>query len=404
MMGTTESQANGLAIALLAAIQLISWGTCFYTFGLILIMVETDLGMGRSSAALAFPLALLFEGVCSIFVGRWIACGLGGHVMAGGSLLAGAGLWTLGHANSSLEFHAAWVLIGASFACTLYTPLFSLISMRFPLSYRRKVTAISLITGLSSTIFLPLGSWLMAEIGWRHCLIFYAMLNFLLCAPGQWFALRSIRPESLNAGHAEKAPDSNVDIFIPGNRKIYICLAVFTSAIGAVSATVAAHLIPMLMGRGVSLEASLMAPAAIGALQILSRVPMLIWRMEKNLHQANFCLILIFPLAMALLQLSGTSHHLLMLFIMLYGIAHGGWTIVRATAVPLYLGVQGAEIINGKIAFWSMTGRIGLPALVALLWNSNQGYYYGYWLLLMTSILGFFSYSMAQKICLNNAN
>lgn len=66
--------------------------------------------------------------------------------------------------------------------------------------------------------------------------------------------------------------------------------------------------------------------------------------------------------------------------------------------------MQGAAIINGEIAFWSTIGRIGLPALLAFLWNPIQGYDYGYWLLLIVAILGFLSYAVAQKVGLNNKN
>jgi MFS family permease len=399
-MGSVEPKTSGLAICVLAAIQLVSWGTCFYVFGLTLVPIETDLGLSRGSTALAFPAALLLEGLCSVIVGRWIARNLGAHVMGGGSMLAGAGLWMLSQANSLLQFQAAWALIGASFACTLYTPLFSLIATEFPTSYRRKVTAISLITGFSSTLFLPLGGWLMAEIGWRNCLLLYAMLNILLCAPGHWFALKAIHSTTgsfIHAAAVGQAAGTQAPVASHGRRHIYVYLAVFTSAIGALSATMAAHLIPMLMERGVPAEIALLAPAAIGALQTLSRVPMLVGCMDGKVHHLNFALILIFPVAILLLQAAGADSFLLIIFVVLYGVAHGGWTIVRATAVPQYLGPQGAAVINGTIAFWGTIGRITLPALVAFLWTSDQGYGDGYWLLLAVAILGFLAYALAQK-------
>ncbi|WDZ96969.1 MFS transporter [Herbaspirillum sp. WKF16] len=389
-----------MAINALAAIQLVSWGTSYYIFGLILVPVETDLGLNRGPTALAFPVALLLEGLCSIIVGRWIARNLGMYVMVGGSLLAGAGLWMLSQANSLLQFQTAWALIGTSFSCTLYTPLFSLVTMVFPTSYRRKITVISLITGFSSTLFLPLSGWLIAEMGWRNCLLFYAMLNVLICAPGHWLALRAIYGGAESPIQMESVSQAaNIPLIAVAyrRRRIYLSLAVFTSAIGALSATVAAHLVPMLTERGISSETALWAPAAIGALQTLSRVPILMIDMGKKVHQINLILILIFPVAVLLLHISGVSASLLIIFVFLYGIAHGGWTIVRATAVPQYLGPWGAAAINGYIAFWSTIGRITLPLLVAVLWSVDQGYFYGYWLLQAVAILGFLAYASAQR-------
>lgn len=399
-MQTLDSKRTRAIFCVVAGLQLISWGTGFYVFGLTLVPIENDLGLSRSSAALAFPLALLFEGLCSVLVGTWIARRLGAYVLAGGALLTGVGLLVLSQANSLLQFNAAWVLIGASFACTLYTPLFSLIATEFPSTYRRKVTVISLVTGFSSTLFLPIGGWLIAEVGWRDCLLIYAALNIFLCAPGYLVALSAIRPAILPptatiSGPAIE-PSTRTDV-AHRRLKIYTCLAVFTSAIGALSATVSAHLIPMLMERGLAAHTALLAPAAIGALQTFSRVPMLFGSMERRIHHFNFGMILLFPVAILTLYFSGMSVGLLACFVVLYGVAHGGWTIVRATAVPQYLGTQGAAVSNGTIALWATVGRIALPALVAFLWTPSLGYSYGYWALLLVSALGFIAYALAQK-------
>ena len=399
-MKTVESARTRAIIYIVAGLQLISWGTGFYVFGLTLVPIEHDLGLSRSSASLAFPLALLFEGLCAVLVGRWIARGQGAYVLSGGSLLMGVGLAVLSQANTLLQFKVAWVLIGASFACTLYTPLFSLIATEFPTTYREKITVISLVTGFSSTLFLPIGGWLIAEVGWRDCLLIYSALNIFLCAPGYFLALSAIRPSpsSSTIVASESYSESSVGRGTAHRRlKIYVCLAVFTSAIGALSSTVAAHLIPMLTERGLASHTALLAPAAIGALQTFARVPMLLGTMEGRIHQFNLGLILLFPAAILMLYFSGMSVALLVCFVVLYGVAHGGWTIVRATAVPQYLGTQGAAIWNGKIALWATGGRIALPALVALLWTPSQGYSYGYWALMFVSGLGFIAYALAQK-------
>ena len=76
----------------LSVAQLISWGTLFYMFSLLLEHFEQDLVMSRVDAALAFSLALLTEGVMSFVVGRLIDAGRARIVMCAGSLLAVASL------------------------------------------------------------------------------------------------------------------------------------------------------------------------------------------------------------------------------------------------------------------------------------------------------------------------
>src|SRR5437868_14884389 len=59
--------------------QLITWGSVFYTFALLMEPVERELGLSRAQASLAFSIALLAEGAMAWPVGRWIDRG---HVLA----------------------------------------------------------------------------------------------------------------------------------------------------------------------------------------------------------------------------------------------------------------------------------------------------------------------------------
>ena len=105
----------GLSLA-----QLVSWGSALYAFAVLLGPVETALGASRAQASLAFSLALLAEGLAAFAVGRWIDHGHERAVMAGGSLLIGAGLVGHGFVQSLAGFHAAWTLIGLGMAGALY--------------------------------------------------------------------------------------------------------------------------------------------------------------------------------------------------------------------------------------------------------------------------------------------
>ena len=66
--------------------QLISWGSVFYLFALLVAPVEQELGMNRAQSSLAFSLAMLVEGLMAYPVGRWIDRGQERAVMTWGSL------------------------------------------------------------------------------------------------------------------------------------------------------------------------------------------------------------------------------------------------------------------------------------------------------------------------------
>ena len=121
----------------LSLAQLITWGSVFYTFALIIEPIERDLGVGRAQSSLAFSLALLAEGLCAYPIGRWIDRGHERAVMAGGSLLVGLCLGAHSLVTSLAGFYAVWTLLGVAMAATLYTPVFAVVTRRFPDDYRR---------------------------------------------------------------------------------------------------------------------------------------------------------------------------------------------------------------------------------------------------------------------------
>ena len=50
----------------LSLAQLITWGSVFYTFALLMEPVERELGLTRAQSSLAFSLALLAEGAAGL--------------------------------------------------------------------------------------------------------------------------------------------------------------------------------------------------------------------------------------------------------------------------------------------------------------------------------------------------
>jgi hypothetical protein len=65
-------------------------------------------------------------------VGRWIDQGHERAVMTGGSILIGACLLLHSAIDSVAGFYAVWIALGAGLAATLYTPVFAVVTRRFP--------------------------------------------------------------------------------------------------------------------------------------------------------------------------------------------------------------------------------------------------------------------------------
>jgi MFS family permease len=123
--------------------QLISWGSVFYLFALLVAPVEQELGMNRAQSSLAFSLAMLVEGLMAYPVGRWIDRGHERAVMTWGSLGLGLCLLLLSVVNTATMFYAVWMAMGAAMAATLYSPAFAVVTRRFPNDFRRAIITLT---------------------------------------------------------------------------------------------------------------------------------------------------------------------------------------------------------------------------------------------------------------------
>src|SRR5207253_978534 len=202
---TREAGYDRRLVLWLSVAQLITWGSVFYTFALLLAPVEQELGMSRAQSSLAFSLALLAEGVCSYPVGRWIDRGHERAVMTGGSLLVVAGLAWHACIHSVASFYAVWLVLGAALAATLYTPVFAVVTRRYPQDFRRAIITLTFLGGLASSVFIPLSAWLIADFGWRHALWVLAALQLFVCAPLHFAQLRDA-PQPLAPTHTDPRP------------------------------------------------------------------------------------------------------------------------------------------------------------------------------------------------------
>ncbi|NBQ05836.1 MAG: MFS transporter, partial [Betaproteobacteria bacterium] len=190
--------------------QLITWGSVFYTFSLIMGPVERELGLSRADASLGFSLALLADGLMAYAIGRWIDRGHERRVMTWGSAWVGMCLWAHSFIDSLAGFYAVWLGLGLGMSATLYAPVFAVVTRRFPNDFRRAIIIMTFLGGLASTVFIPLSSWLIQSLGWRHALWVLALMQWLICMPLHAWLLQGAAPQKV-AAIAAKSTDPLVD-------------------------------------------------------------------------------------------------------------------------------------------------------------------------------------------------
>lgn len=116
--------ASGLA-------QIISWGSFYYAFALLMAPLGARLRAEPASVVGAFSLALLVSGLLSAPAGAWIDRHGGCDLMTAGSLAGALLLVLLSEVQSLTQLYLVWVGLGAVMAATLYDPAFAVPTQLF---------------------------------------------------------------------------------------------------------------------------------------------------------------------------------------------------------------------------------------------------------------------------------
>lgn len=398
-LNDTRPYQASLAVWLSLA-QLITWGSTFYMFALVMAPLERELGIGRAQSSLAFSLGLLVEGLMAYPVGRLIDRGHERLVMTLGSLLSGLCLLAHSGISSLAGLYLSWAALGASMAATLYAPAFAVVTRRFPGHFRRAIILMTFLGGLASTVFIPLIAWLVQGWGWRHALVVLAALQWLVCAPLHAWVLRGA-PRPVNVAAAGDAPaDSALWRHVFSAR--FGLVGLFIMLLMGVTVALPAHMVSLLRENGLNETWAVAVPASIGVVQVLGRLLLFFLEHRIELHRANRWIAALVPLSLLLLLAAPLSEDwrpgLLLLFVLLYGAGNGLLTIVKGTAVALYVNRAQAASLNGVLGFPQALARATAPWLLGVMWSAQVGYTRGLWLLLALSLLAVAALVLVQRL------
>lgn len=397
----TRSRPAAALIGWLSLAQLISWGSVFYTFAVLLGPVEQALQLSRAEVSLGFSLALLAEGLLAWPVGRLIDRGHERAVMTGGSLLLALGLALHSAVDSRAGFYAVWLLLGAGLAATLYQPAFAVLTRRFPDGFRRAIITMTFLGGLASTVFIPLSAWLIGALGWRGALLVLAALHLLVCAPIHALLLRHApRPRAQDTDDATGTSPMALRQHLLSAP--FLLIGVFIVLLMAVTAALPAHLVSLLRENGLPPAWVIAVPASIGVLQVLGRLLLYFFEHRLDRHQTNRLIPVFVPLGLLALLLAPWAGPgqlaVLLLFVLLFGMGNGMLTIVKGTAVAEYVSHAHVATLNGALGLPMALARAAAPLLLGVLWRPDCGYTAGLWLLLALSLLGLGALIAAQRL------
>jgi MFS family permease len=157
-----------LLVVALAMIVNVGYGTIFYSFSVLLGEGAAAGEFSRTLLSASLGLGVVASGVLAPLVGT--LCDISGprRVFIAGALLGAAGLAAFSRATEGWQVIAAWLLLlGPAMAATFYEPAYVAIDQWFEGPQGRPLGVLTLVAGLSVTIFLPLTQWLVERFGWR---------------------------------------------------------------------------------------------------------------------------------------------------------------------------------------------------------------------------------------------
>ncbi|WP_166355983.1 MFS transporter [Phytoactinopolyspora limicola] len=317
----------------LGASQLICWGVTYYLIGVFGGRIADDLNWSSAFVYGGFSVALVVMGLLSPLAGRLIDRHGGRRIMSAGSVLAALGCTLVAVAHHPITYVAAWICLGVSMRCTLYDAAFATVARIGGPTARRAMSQVTLLGGLASTAFWPIGHALANQLGWRGAVFCYAGFA-LLTLP-----LHMALPDTRFADHI---PADGQNIPAPlaitaRERRIAGALyTVMVTSIAFLGASMSAHLFNLLTGLGLAAATAVWVSTLRGISQSTARLADVVFGRRIPPLTLALGAASLLPAGFVAGLWGGQVLLFAVVFTALYGAGNGLLTIARG-ALPLVL-------------------------------------------------------------------
>ncbi len=365
---TAMNRATWQALIVLSFTMIVAWGSLYYGMTMLGTRIRAETGWSQGLVYGGFSLGMVVAGLAATPVGRAIDQRGGRGVMALGSIVGGLGYLLMAYSHHPATYLAAWVLIGLGMAGSLYDPAFATLTRYAGQNARKAISTLTLAGGLASTVFWPLGLWLLQHFDWRGVSLIYAALNAVLCAGLHRFALPPDHGSASIATAAAAVSDDKPPPLPASTRKIVlICLTLALMMHGLITNAMSVHLIATLDSLGLSEAQAVAAGALIGPAQSAARFIEMLFGGRYPVLALGLISTGLMPLAFGILFLGQFGLTWVIVFALVYGASNGLLTIARGI-IPLGLfGREGYGATLGMISGPALAVKSLAPFLFALL-------------------------------------
>jgi len=340
-----------------------------FAFGVFLKPLVEEFGWRRDEMAFAYTITNLTVVAASLLLGVLIDRFGVRRVLIPSVVLMGLAVASMSQLTGNIyHFYAMYLLIPLLGLGTLPASYSRTIIAWF---FRRRGIALGVALagfGVGAALVPPIGQMLISAYGWRVAYLVFAGLVFLVALPVSYFLIRETPEEmGLQIDGEKQAGNSDAMIGLSAveaskTSSFWLILIAFL-LVGTCVASVLAHLVPLLMDRGIS-------PQMAANCQMTLGLGLIFGRMLSGYLMDHFfapyvasAFTLLFVVGAVILA-SGTSSYMVFVAATCIGLSLGSEISETAYLVSRYFGPRAYGIIYGiMFAAFQMGSSFGPPAL-----------------------------------------
>jgi MFS family permease len=362
-----------IVVATLAITETVSWGVLYYTFSVIVTPMERELGWTRTETSGAFSLALGTAALAAIPVGRWLDLRGPRLLMSGASAIGILLIAAWSNVRDLVALYLVWAGLGLVMAALLYEAAFTVITKWFLVGRRAALTAVTLVAGLASFIFVPLTNWLIVMYQWRPALLILACIFGLVTFPLHALFLRPAPLSSASTGVLPARREIAVSPRAAARSLAFWLLATAFAVSSFLTAALTVHLVPFLVGSGYSSGFASISAGLLGAMQVPGRLVFAtVLRLLPRWAEPAVAFSLQGAGILVLALSSDTAG--VLIAVVLFGLGNGMATLVRALAFSDAFGARWYGTLAGLAGTAAVGARAAAPISTAIAFEAIGNY------------------------------
>lgn len=378
-----ERYAGWPIVWMLGPTQLLTWGIVYYTFSVMLLPMQQEMGWTSAEVAGALSLAVLVSGVTGVPIGRWMDRYGPRRMMIAGVIAASLLVLAWSRVETLPALYLVWIGLGALMPAILYEPAFWLVARWFSGDWlHRRGRALTIVTffgGLAGTALIPLSSALQRTYDWRTALLMLAAL-LPVCTVIPYLLL--LRPPAMHVS----ASHTKIHASLPLRDRAFWLITISMALTGLAWSAMSVHLITYALSRGQSAAFVALAAGAIGVMQVVGRLVFV--PLSDRVPHKHIASVLCVIQSLAVICLIALPDGVgLIGYAIAFGIGHGAMTPIRATLVADTFGVHSYGAINGAVSFAGTLARAAGPVALGVAVAMLGSYEPAFWVLMTASLI-----------------